>query len=214
MKDFKINFHDRFSYELDPGLLGPVSGVARYGGFLNTVGVSVLGDFHDITTLVSYDYTKFISTVGQFDYISRDTHSVLLRSGFNFRPEFTAGVELGVAPTIYEQPLLNNNVGYSAGVYADWQLGQHLRIEPRAGYSYYTFSDGVLYQGLPALGSYYFGLNVEHQVNEKIGYTFDAGRDIQNGAFGAILDAYHVSIYGWANVLYKIRLTMGAVYEN
>ncbi len=211
--DYRINFHDRFSYEMDPGRLAGVSGTASYGGFDNTLGASVEGALDKIVSQFSYDYEKFISTEQQFDYISRDTHSASLHNGYVFVPGVTAGLEVGASPTYYKLPLVNDNVGYFAGAYADWQLGEHFHVEPRVGYSYFTFSDSLLYKDLPSLGSYYFGVNLQHQLRPNIGYSLDAGRDTENGAYGSIQELTHVSFNPSLNILYKLRLYTGFFYQ-
>jgi hypothetical protein len=211
---YRINFHDRFSYEMDPGRLAAISGLARYGGFDNTLGASIQGTFTRTVAEFGYDFEKFISSQSEFDYVNRSTHSVLLRGGYIVAPELVAGLESKVSPTYYDENLVNDNVGYNAGAYANWKIGEVFSVEPRVGYSYYTFSDGRLYQNISDMDAVYFGLKLKHQFRPRFGYTIDAGRDLQNGPYGSIEDLYHVSLNSSLNVIYKIFMDTGVTYES
>jgi hypothetical protein len=50
------------------------------------------------------------------------------RAGLRVHPTVIAGVEATAAFTAYDQPVLNDNSAYTAGVYADWQAGSHFHV--------------------------------------------------------------------------------------
>ena len=87
VEEFSINLHDRFSYTRDPGTVAAVANTAVYGGFDNTVGISVSRDFLDFVPSVGYDHRNFVASSSQFAY--QDSASELLngRAGFRFQSD-------------------------------------------------------------------------------------------------------------------------------
>ena len=135
IKDFWINFHDRFSSIEDPGAEAAVAGTAQYGTFNNTAGLSTTWDLEDVVLTLGYDHQNSLATSGQFSYLNRSSELPLARAGFRFNPQLTAGLEGSASYTTYDQAVLNNNQSYSAGLYADWKPGPYLHVQPRAGYT-------------------------------------------------------------------------------
>lgn len=213
-RDFRINFHDRFSYSMDTGGIGAVSGVARYGGYNNSAGISVSRDFRDFNTQFGYDYATFFSSEKYNSYLDRDTHNIMVRAGMAVHPTATMGLEGGFSPTLYHQPLLNNSTSLSGGVYGDWRLTEHIRFQPRVGLSYYTFDSSPVFGSQPANTAYYFGVRWEHSVSQLVSYSLDAGRDLQPGIWGSLSDRLHAGLnLSWRGIR-NITLTGGPLYED
>ncbi len=214
VRDFRINFHDRFSYSMDTGGIGAVSGVARYGGYRNTVGVSVARDFRDFVTQFGYDYDTFLSSEKYNSYLDRDTHNIIARAGLAVHPTATVGLEAGFSPTLYHQPLLNNSTSLSGGVYGEWRLSEHIRFQPRVGLSYYTFDSSPIFGSQPANTAYYFGLRWEHNISQTVSYSLDSGRDLRPGIWGSLSDLFHAGLnLSWRGIR-NVTLTGGPLYED
>lgn len=156
IKDWRLNFHDQFSYEQDPTTWGAISGTARAGGFYNTAGTLATWDLHDIVLSFGYDHFNFVSASSTYDYLSRASDFALVRAGFKVHPAATVGVELTGGPTAYEQKVLSANTSYSFGTFADWQVTDQIKVQPRAGYYLYSFSDPGLVGGGTEQTGYYF----------------------------------------------------------
>ena len=71
-------------------------------------------------------------------------------------PKLTLGVEGTVSLTSYDQKVLNNNTGYSGGVYGDWRPGSFLSVHPRFGYSVYDFQQTSLFVKASNENSWYW----------------------------------------------------------
>src|ERR1039458_4278145 len=93
IKDFLINFHDRFSYSQDPSAEASLAGTALYGGLMNTAGLATTWDLEDVVLTLGYDHQNFLSSSGQFSYLDRSSELPLARAGFKLRPDLTVGVE-------------------------------------------------------------------------------------------------------------------------
>jgi len=134
IKDFRINFHDWFSYQEDPTIYGGVSSTARFGGFYNTLGVLTTWDLHDVVLSLGYDHFNFISSSSTYDYLTRASDFFVARASFHVHPSATVGLEASGGPTVYDQPILSPNITYSFGGFADWKATEHIRLQPRAGF--------------------------------------------------------------------------------
>jgi hypothetical protein len=201
VKDFLINFHDRFSYSQDSASEAGVAGTGDYGNINNTVGVLATWDLQDVTLSAGYDHANTFSPATQFQSQERASEMFSARAGLRLNPALTAGLEASAAFTTYEEKILNDNQSYSAGVYADWQLSPHFRIQPRAGYTIYSFEStsesafGI--STAPAirtedLNSWYADLTVRHQITEVVGYSLSAGHQVRLGIQSDVIENWYV----------------------
>ena len=139
VKDFWINLHDNANYTQDAAGIAALANARRYGGLDNSIGQSTTWDLRDLVLTLGYDHENFIASSSDFEYVNHATELMSARAGFHFNPRLTAGLEGTVSSTAYDQPVLNNNIGYSGGLYADWRPGSYFRVQPRCGYMIYTF---------------------------------------------------------------------------
>ena len=214
VKSVRLNVHDRFTYQLDPVLSGAVSGTGRQGGINNAAGVTGTWALEKASVELGYDFVKFISSDAQFEYLDRSTHQMLARFGVQVHPALTLGVEGTDSPTTYDRSFLNDNTGYSAGAYAEWQASEQLSIAPRAGYSLYTFTPNASL-GAPAdYGAYYFGLQLDHKLNESVTYNLAVDRQIQPGVSANLSDLWTArAAVQWA-VIRHLPLSTEISYEH
>jgi len=212
--DFAFNLHDRFSYTQDATLEPAVAGTGEYGQFQNTAGIAVTWDLQDVTATLGYDHLNTISTEDTFQQTDRMSEMVVSRAGFRLHPELTAGVEGTASFTSYHEKLLNDNQGYSAGLFADYRPGHYFSIAPRAGYSFYFFdqtSDVAIAEDVDA---WYADITISHQPTEVITYNVSIGHEIRLGVQSdAIESTYARTSASWA-VLKQFSLTTGFSYEH
>lgn len=182
VKDFRIDFHDRFSYSLDAAGRSDIAGTGLYGGFNNTVGVTGDWDLRDLIVTLGYDHQDFIASNQQFESNDRSSEHLVSRAGLKLRPDLTTGVEGTASWTSYKMDLLNDSVGYSAGLYANWVPSLNLSIQPRVGYNIYSFDQTSRY--IPAVDqdSWYVGLTLSHQPREALGCALSVGHELRLGA--------------------------------
>ncbi|MGA3179822.1 MAG: hypothetical protein ABSF38_05710 [Verrucomicrobiota bacterium] len=234
IKDVWINFHDRFSSVEDPGAEASVAGTAQYGTFNNVAGLSTTWDLEDVVLTLGYDHQNSLATSGQFNYLDRSSELPLARAGFRFNSQLTAGIEGGASFTTYDHAVLNDNQSYSAGLYADWDPGLNLHVQPRAGYTIYQFQhtsqSAEIYDlslsGTPILApagesiqtadldSWYAGLTVSHQAGKAASYAFSAGHEIRLGIQSEVVeDSYFRPSITWM-IFNDINLSTSLFYEH
>jgi hypothetical protein len=211
--DFWINLHDRFNYSQNSGGVSAVANTARYGGLDNTAGLTTTWDLRDLVLTLGYDHENFISSSGQFNYLDRSSELPLARAGFRVQPRLTTGVEVTGSVTSYEQAVLNNNTGYSAGVYADWQPGSYFRVQPRVGYTEMFFEQTSRSIHATDEGSWYASLVLTHDITEAISYSITAGHELRLGIEAdSIEDTYVRPSVGW-RIIKDLTLAADLSYE-
>lgn len=145
VKDLWINLHDQVSYMQDAATVAAVANTGNYGTFQNTAGLSGTWDLEDVKLTLGYDHQDLRTTSSQFDYTDNSTEMIVARAGLQVHPKLTVGVEGTVSLTTYDQKVLNDNKGYSAGVYGDWRPGSYFSVQPRFGYTLYDFEQTSLF---------------------------------------------------------------------
>ncbi|MCI0539105.1 MAG: hypothetical protein L0Z50_28185 [Verrucomicrobiales bacterium] len=212
--DWRFNLHEQLSYVQDPGLQGAVSNVAEFGGLSNLAGAR--GDWHlkDLIVTLGFDHHTFISSNSRFSYLDRNSELFLGRITAQLKPEFSSGLEATASLTGYDQHLLNDNLSYSVGGFADWQLSPLLGIKPRVGLTSYSFDlpAGAAFD--PGTTSYYLDLQLEHAVNEYVAYTLTAGRAVDLGINSNLLELWYVRHSAAWRLVHRLDATTQIFYEN
>ena len=216
VKDFWINFHDRFQYSQDPSQEAAVagSGSGSYGTFENTAGLSGTWDLEDVTLTLGYDHQNTRSLSSQYNQMNNSSELVVARTGLQFNPTLTVGVEGTASFTTYDQAVLNDNQQYSAGIYGDWRPGSYFSVQPRVGYT--IFESGQTSASVKGgnLASWYANLTLAHQVTDFLSYSLSAGHEIRPGIQSdAIEDSYIRPSVDW-NVIKDVTLQTSLFYEH
>jgi hypothetical protein len=215
VKDFWFNLHDRAQYVQDTSQQPALAGTANYATFNNTAGLSVTWDLNQVTLSAGYDHENVISPTSQ-QYESQDgaTEMVFARAGLLVYPGVTTGIEGTGSFTTYDQMVLNDNNSYSAGVYADWRPGKYFRVQPRIGYVIFEFQHTSQTIQTSDLNSWYADLNLTHQVTDAIGYTLDAGHEVQTGIQSDAIEDWYVRPSIRWDIIKNVSLNTSFSYEH
>jgi len=192
-----------------------LAGTANYATFNNTAGLSVTWNLNQLTLSAGYDHENVISPTSQ-QYESQDgvTEMVFARAGVQVYPGVTTGIEGTGSFTTYDQMVLNDNNSYSAGVYADWQPGKYFRVQPRVGYVIFQFQHTSQTIRTSDLNSWYADLNITHQVTDAIGYTLDAGHEVQTGIQSDAIEDWYVRPGIRWDIIKNVNLNTSISYEH
>jgi hypothetical protein len=214
VKDFWFNLHDRFSYVRDSSQEAAVANTADYGNFENTAGLSVAWDLQDVTLSAGYDHLNVISSENQFQSQDRASEMVLARAGFKVHPRVITGVEGTASFTRYDEPLLNDNTGYSLGAYADWQPGSYFRLQPRGGYSTYKFDQTSQVIRAEDQDAWYLDLTLTHQPTEVLSYSLSFGHELRPGVQSDLIEDTYARWNGNWNIIKDVNLNTLLSYEH
>jgi len=191
IKQWRLNFHDQFSYEQDPTTWGAISGIADYGGFYNNGGLMASWNLHNTVLFFGYDHLIFVSSSDRYDYLSRASDFAEFRAAVKLHPAATAGLDLTGGPTTYKERLMGENITESVGVFVDWRMTQHTKLLSRTGYYNYTFWNKESGSGNTDRPGGYFCLNISHQPRERITYSLEGGREAFFGDNSALTEQWY-----------------------
>ena len=214
IKAVHLNLHDRFQYTQDSARESSIAGTGFYGYFDNTIGLSAAWELKDISLAAGYDHYNRIATEDAYSYQDQASEMFFTRAGFLVHPQLTVGVEGTVAFTTYDQPVLNDNTAYSAGVYGEWRPGTALSLVPRIGYTYYQFDDSSAFLRTGDVNSWYFDLTLRHDVAEAVSYSISAGHQLRLGVQSDIIDEWYVRPMVTWRVFKNISLNTYLSYEH
>ena len=214
VKDWWINAHDRVSYSQDAATEAAVANTGSYGTFQNTAGLSGTWDLEDVTLTLGYDHQNVRATSSQFDYTDNSSEMIDARAGLKVHPKLTLGVEGTASFTSYDQKVLNDNRGYSGGVYGDWRPGSYFSVQPRFGYTLYDFQQTSLFVKAQNENTWYADLTLSHQATEIISYSLSAGHELRLGIEAdSIEDWYFRPNISW-KVIKDVGLQTSFFYEH
>lgn len=193
--DFRINIHDKMSLQQDPIDEPALSGVANYGRFENTAGISLLWDLNKILVTLEYDHYNFVSTTSNFDYLDRNAEIVGGTISYVVNPTINVGVEGNAVFTRYDQTVLNDNRDYSVGGFVEAQITNNVKLRVAGGYQWIDFDHsfvtfdvltpfGILpfqFRDHKNLEDYYVNGLISHRINASITQSLSAGHENQLG---------------------------------
>lgn len=214
VKGFWINLHDRPQYVQDTSQQPQLSGTATYATFNNTAGLSVTWNLNKATLSAGYDHLNLISSTAAFDSQNHATEMVYVRGGWQAYPGVTAGLEGTGAFTAYDQMVLNDNNNYSVGPYVNCQLGAAIQLQVSGGYTITQFQHTSQSMETSDLNSWYADLKISHQITDTIGYSLDAGHEIQLGIFSDVTEDWYVRPSIKWNIFKNFGFTTYCSYEH
>jgi hypothetical protein len=197
---FTFDVHDRMEYLQDSAQQAAVAGTnshglrSAYGYFQNVAGVLGMWQLNDVVPSLGYDHENFIASSG-FSYATRATEDFYARSAFRVHPRLTVGPEATAGLTTYQEKVLNDNTGLSAGLFGDWRPNSALRVMLRAGSAVYLFEQtSRLTPPVKASNqnSWYLDLTAQHQVTDTISANLSAGHELLLGVQSEIVDAWYL----------------------
>jgi hypothetical protein len=179
--DFRISIHDRMLAQQDPISEPALSNVANYGRFENTAGVSVLWDLNKILVTLGYDHYNFVSTTSAFDYLNRNAEELSGSAAYLVTPTMKVGVEATGIFSYYNQHVLNDSTDVNAGVFAETEITNNIKLRIAGGYQGISFDHNGLVGDTSDLSDYYVNLLLTHRLNAVISQTASAGHESQLG---------------------------------
>jgi len=224
--DFRINFHDRFSLEQDPIDEPQISGVADYGRFQNTAGVSVLWDLNKAVATFGYDHYTFIATNDDFDYLDRNAEMLTASVSVAASSTTGVGVEGAYVYNYYDRDVLNDSETLSGGVFVETQLSNYIKLRVAGGYQHISFDeDFVRLQGFPdggfliladdgELSDYYFNALISHRINSAITHRLSIGHESQLGINSNYITLRYIRHTATWNIINRTLLSTEFFYED
>jgi len=214
VKDFRFDFHDQFQYSRDQAGVAAVAATGQLEYIQNTAGLTVDWDLRDVVLTVGYDHQNYISEASGNDYLNHSTEIVTGRAGLKVHPRITTGIEANIPFTSYDLPVLNDSVGYSGGVYAQWQPNSFISIAPKVGYTLYDFQQTSFFIRAKNQTSWYADLTVKHAITSAISYSFSAGHELRLGMQADSIDDWYFRPSLTWNLLRAVALNAGVTYEH
>jgi len=199
VEDFLINLHDRFSVVQDPASEAGVADTGQYGYFQNVAGLLATWDLRDLVLSVGYDHLNYLSLHNSYKYTDHSSEMPLFQAGVRLHPELTAGVEGGVSFTSYDKAVLNDNVNYNGGVYAEWHPSSSFRVKPRFGYTVYDFDQTSDVVKAEDQEGWYFDITATHQFTSSMSYSLSGGHEYRFGISSDLIEDWYIRpAFNWA----------------
>lgn len=215
VKDFKIELSDRFSVTENSSGQAATALTGPNGAVQNSAGVTVDWDLQDVTLTLGYSHANYIPIASALSYETSSTESVLPRAGLQLDPTLTVGIEGSGSFTTYDQPVLNDNQGYSGGVYADWKPGKTgFSISLRGGYAVYLFQQTSRFIRAVNQSTWYADLTATHAITDWLTYSVSAGHELRLGLQADSVQATYFRPALHLNIVKNLNLGTSLSFEH
>jgi hypothetical protein len=235
--NFKINFHDQFSYQQDPVNEGALSNIVNFDRFQNVAGINVLWDMNKLILNFNYDHINFLSTrlqsvsgqdlpdPGALDYTA---DQVSVSAEAHVSSTLVGGLEATASSRSYDDFSGTYNT-VTAGPFVRVQVTQHMKLEASGGYEHSDTPSNTLSPALTApLGasvltpgsssgsfdSYYADVSLDHEVNKYYLQRLSGGHDLQLGLLGDESDVTYVNYTGTWHVNTHLNLALNLSWQD
>lgn len=178
--DGQVTLFDQFNYSEEVVTVASVAGLNSLPRFDNTIGARVLWSPRKWEFEFALSHDDFRSTGKQFEYLDRGSEYASIRGAYRFGENTQAGLEFTASQTDYRLNIQSDNRSYSIGPYITWIITQDLRASAKGGPTIYDFA-GTPGTAPFTLNSYYFDLELTHQLTHFLSQQLSARRDVSLG---------------------------------
>jgi ribosomal protein S18 acetylase RimI-like enzyme len=214
VKDFVINFHDRFSYSQDVSGDPTISGVGSLSRFENVLGTGVTWDLNKVILGAGYDHVTYLATQPEFSYQSHGSELVNADAAFVVNPFTLAGTEIGAGMTDYDENILNDNQHVSGGLFFSMRVSEYSSLRVSLGYVTYSFESlSGTNQSLAPINGIYGDLSWRQRVSSVLSHSLSAGRSVQSGLFAEATELLYVRYDAQWRLFRQIGLGTSLSYE-
>ncbi len=202
--DFRINFHDRFSYQQNPLGQGALSGgvnnnnAASFGTAQNAVGLGVDWDLNKLTVSFGYDHNNTFYLGSTFSQLDTTADYFYVRGTLAVSEGLAAGLESTVGLTSYDQHTAtgqNDNRQFTVGPFVNWRVSEFVQTTARVGYLATTYEQTGAINNSSSTPSYYGNLSIDHKLNNFIDHHLSVAESVQQGVNSDSVSVFSVN-YG------------------
>jgi hypothetical protein len=216
LEEWTLTLYDQFSYTHNVNTIASVSNTYGIPAFNNIVGLRGEWQPDHWDVQLGYSYVSYISDAAAYDYLNNNADNFFARGAWRFADATQLGLEASSAITKYSHVTEPDSTSYSLGPYLQWQVTKAINNSLRGGWTYYSF-DATPFQPASTLNSYYFGLDLSHQLTKYVSQTFSAERDVSLGFnTGGAYTQQFTAIYGvqwsatpWLNLMLNLTYEKG-----
>ncbi len=233
--DFKINFHDQFSFQQDPASVGALSNVVNFNRFENIAGIGVIWDLNKLVFSFNYDHINFISEslqpVSGVDYsnpsnLSYSADQISLAGTYNFTSTFSGGLEFTGSMRSYDHNDVKNTQA-SVGPFVRIEMTPDTKLSLSGGFQTADTTSGNLSAasasfpnnvspvfGVGTTNSYYVNGTLDHRLNRYYTDRFSVGHELQVDVFNQQSEVTYVTYTSSWKVNTDLNLSLTLNYEN
>jgi hypothetical protein len=133
-----------------------------------------------------------------------------------FTPSSTVsvGVEGAFVDTYYDQNVMNDSIGYAAGLFLETQITSNLKLRVAGGYQNIDFDNNGLINDPQSVSDYYANVMLSHRVNSAFTHSLSAGHENQLGVNSNFITLNYVRHTANWNILYHTLLSTELFYED
>jgi hypothetical protein len=175
--DFRINLHDRFSYQQDPIQVGQLSNASQFSRFQNQAGITVDWDLGDMILTSGYDHSNLWVFQSNLDYLTYQTDSVTESATFKISKTIDAGIEVTASDSRYDKNVQNDSVTIEGGPFVTAQISENLAFNAHAGWQYSNFDTGGSNGDTEDIDSFYGNLGINHRINDVLRESLTGGQE-------------------------------------
>jgi len=181
LQDVVLTIYDGVTCSQDVVSQGGLSGTAEFPRIENTAGVRMRWYPGRYVYQLGYAHYNFFSQGDDYDYLTRHAEQFFGRAGIRVGEVSELGLEASGEITDYDSATRADNNNFSIGPYVTWKVTETLDLSVRGGYTKYTTDFDPLTGRADDFDSYYYGLEVNHQLTEFVSHRLSANRGVDQG---------------------------------
>jgi len=191
--DFRIQLHERFSYQESLFINTATGDNSQFFNFNNVgtfkrlddmTGFLVTWDLNKVLLSAGYDHEIFSSSTGSFEYLNRASEWLTASAGYFLGDHVQTGLEGRASFHDYNQEaVLNDNWRARIGPFVEAEFPQKITLRAGAGYDAARYDvdapPGILLGGTNAPGDYdsYYAYARIRQETRLFSHSLEAGHE-------------------------------------
>ncbi len=226
--NLRITFFDRPNISVNPvadPTVGNQNGQGSYALFSNVAGINIEWDLNEVqlglgySNYFAYSLQAQSDTASNYNYLNSTTDQIFLFGSMLPLPYLRLGLEGSATLTRYLQgseggsSALNNNVGYTLGLFAQGTLSRYLNFSAGAGWQIIDFNEDNNPSNTGNASNPYFYFSINNTLNRYFTHNLGVGFESAPSAQSNFVQSFYVN-YGFAWMLIRDWSLGGAVFYN
>ena len=226
--NIRITFFDRPTISVNPvanPTVGNSNGQGSYALFANVAGVNIEWDLNEVqlgigySNRFSYSLQSDNSSDYNYNYLNSSTDQIYVFGSLLPLPYLRTGVEASVALTRYLEgsapgtSALNNNIGYTLGLFAQGTLSRYVDWSAGAGWQIIDFDEANNPANTGNASTPYFYLSINNTLNRYFNHNLGVGFESAPSYQSNFVQTFFAN-YGFGWVLVRDWTLGGSIFYN
>lgn len=189
------------------------TGTARFGRFNGYAGSQIDWDMNRVIWQLTPTVGRQFATENANSQIDYWSYGLGLRAVFPLAAATSVGVATSHATNRYDNPIQNNSVTRTVGVFGQTALSRSVSVDVATGLQFTDYDDSGSIADRDDFEGLYASVGVSHQVRKNFSYSVQARHDIDEGYGTNFYEVTEISVTAKLSSIHRWEIVVPVSWQ-